>query len=68
MNNFVSHYGLVDARISTSDKDLPVQTIPKWQNLTIFFSTENENLDKKQPPSPFKVVEDEERKCPVEIW
>ena len=26
MNNLLSYYGLVDARISASDKDLPVQT------------------------------------------
>ena len=33
MNNFVSHYGLVDARISTSDKDLPVQHLVDLQIL-----------------------------------
>ena len=29
MNNLLSYYGLVDARISASDKDLPVQINPK---------------------------------------
>ena len=38
MNNLSSHFGLVDAKIRASDKDLPVQSlnveqIVKWKSI-----------------------------------
>ena len=33
MNNLLSYCGLVDARISASDKDLPVQSCKAIQNI-----------------------------------
>ena len=45
MNNLLSYYGLVDARITASEKDLPV---PKFLELTVdtFFFDKVEKLSR----------------------
>ena len=37
MNNLLSYFGLVDARISASEKDLPVPEGQKYKNKISFF-------------------------------
>ena len=46
MNNLWSYCGLVDPRISASDKDLPVrQTLPKFSDSTLSLSQSGRGAD-----------------------
>ncbi len=53
MNNILSYCGLVDAKINTSDKDLPVFS-QKWSVWTFFISDELVHEKEK-----FKAISDE---------
>ena len=46
MNNLSSYCGLVDAKIRTSDKDLPVASNSKWKMGQIFVAFSEPNFKK----------------------